>query len=232
MATSGLYSSAMSRDDIIKAALRLTTRYSADDVIPAEEFVFCGQALNMLCKEMVTEFLPLWCVQEIAIPLIAGQGSYNLSTASGTNRPLRVLDCFIRNGQGSDRSIEMVSRYDQNLLGQKQSPGQPNQAYYDPQLGAAMIVLYNVPADALSTLHVVIQRQVQDFNLGTDNPDFPQEAFRLLKWTLADEISLEYSTPRDIRQEIGMKASGFRQKFADAAQEQVSVTFTPSGRML
>jgi hypothetical protein len=230
MATSGAYSFTMSRDDIIKAALRLTTRYSADDAIPPEDMSYCAQALNLLCKEMVTDFLPLWCVQDLAIPLITGTEGYNLSTASNTTLPLRILDCYIRSATNNDRQIKIVSRYDFDLLGNKLQQGQPNQAWYDPQLGAGILHLYNPPVDTLSTLHVIIQRQVQDFNLSTDNPDFPQEAFRLLKWALADEISLEYFTPRDIRQEIGFKAAGYRQKFADGAMEQASVTFTPSGR--
>jgi len=228
MATSGIYTFAMSRDDIIGAALRLTTRFGSGDVIPTEDITNCAQALNILCKEMVTEGLPLWCVQQIPVPLVANQAAYNLSIASNSTLPLRILDAFIRDAQGKDVSIEIESRYDYNTLGNKTSTGIPNQGYYDPQLGAGSLVLYNVPSDNTRTLYVIIQRQVQDFNLSTDNPDFPQEAYRLLKWCLADEIMLDYSTPRDVRAEISARAMALRKSFFAWEQEQVSVKFVPS----
>lgn len=230
MATSGTTTFTMSRDEIIQSALRLTTRFSADDVIPPGDMANCAQALNLMCKSMVKKYIPLWCVQDVPVPLIAGQREYNLSIASGSKLPLRVLDCFLRNSNGHDRIINVLSRYDQNNIGLKTSPGEPNQIFYDPQLTGGIITLYAVPTHSTDTLHVIIQRQVQDFNLATDNPDFPQEALQMLKWGLADEIALEYSTPKDVRYEIASKAKKYREDFADEAMEQASVTFTPSGR--
>jgi hypothetical protein len=230
MATSGTYAFTMTRDDIIQAALRMTTRFSADDIIPPLDISNCAQALNILCKELVTEGLPLWCVKEYSIPMIAGQATYNLSTATGMSLPVRILDCFLRYSTGNDVSLTLESRYDYNTLGQKTSSGNPNQAYYDPQLGAGTITLYNVPADSTQVLHVVLQRQIMDFNLSTDNPDFPQEAYRLLKWCLADEIALEYGTPPGVRAEIAGRSNTYRKSFFAFEQENVSVQFSPSGR--
>jgi hypothetical protein len=221
----------MSRDDIILAALRLCSAYAAGETPPAEDITNCAQALNIIVKEMVTEGLPLWCVQDIAVPLAAGQATYNLSTITGMTLPLRILDGYLHNTtSGNDVSIMPTSRYDWDALGNKTLQGVPNQAFYDPQLGAGTLHLYPVPADNLSSYHVVIQRQIQDFNLSTDNPDFPQEAFRLLKWCLADEIGLEYQTPEATRREINQKAQNLKTKFFDFEQEFVSVTFTPSER--
>lgn len=230
MASSGTYSFTMTRDDIIAAALRLTGSFSSQDTIPTEDISDCAQALNILAKELATAGLPLWCVQDLAVPMVVGQNSYNLSAATGQTLPIRILDLYLRGPQGNDVSIQVTSRYDYDTLGDKTSPGIPNQAYYDPQLGAGSIVLYNVPADNTHTLHVVYQRQVQDFNLATDNPDFPQEAFRMLKWCLADEIALDYQTPADIRQEIGARAKLYRDGFMAFEQEQTSVYFTPAER--
>ena len=230
MATSGTYSFSMTRDDIIAAALRLTTRFGADDAIPPGDITNCAQALNILCKELVTEGLPLWCVKEYSIPMIAGQATYNLSTATGMSLPVRVLDAFLRSSTGNDVSLTLTSRYDYNTLGQKTAQGAPNQYYYDPQLGAGTITLYNVPQDATSVLHVVIQRQIQDINLSTENPDFPQEAYRLLKWCLADEIALEYGTPEKVMAVIAAKSAMYKEKFFDFEQEYGSITFSPTTR--
>jgi hypothetical protein len=230
MASSGTYSFTMTRDDIIGAALRLTGAFGDQDVIPATDILNCAQALNILCKELATEGLPLWCVQDLAVPTVAGQAAYNLSAASGTTLPLRILDAYIRSSVGNDVSLQITSRYDYDTLGSKSSPGIPNQCYYDPQIGAGSLVMYNVPTDSSRTIHVVIQRQIQDFNLATDNPDFPQEAFRLLKWCLADEVALEYQAPPDVRQEIAAKAMVYRKSFFAFEQEQTSIYFTPAER--
>ncbi len=230
MATSGTTSFTVTRDDIINAALRKTTRFEAGETIPPSDIATCAFSLNMMVKEMALDGLPLWCVQQISIPLVSGQASYNLSTASNSTHPLRVLDLFLRDSSGNDTSLSLESRYEYNTLGEKSSPGSPNQAFYDPQLGAGTITLYNVPDDPTDTLIVVIQRQIQDVNISTHNPDSPQEAYLMLVWSLADLISIDYSVPRDIRVEIAAKAQFYRSKFFDSTQEQVSITFAPTIR--
>jgi hypothetical protein len=229
MTTSGTYSFLMSRDDTIKAALRLTTRFGAGDTIPTEDIDNCAQALNILCKALVVEGLPLWCVQQLSVPFVVGQAAYDLSTF-GSGLPVRVLDCFWRSATGNDVQLSSMSRYDYNQLGEKASPGNPNQYYYDRQLTSGKLVVYNVPADSASTLQVTAQRQIQDVNLGTQNLDFTQEAYQMLKWTLADEIALEYSTPRDVRVELAQKAAVYREKFFSGpdGQENASVGFQPN----
>ena len=230
MSTSGTYSFQLSRDDLIKAALRLTARFGDQAAIPNQAIIDCGQALNILVKEMVIKGLPLWCVVDVQIPSVTGQATYNLSTAAGMPVPPRVLDMYAADGSGSSIPITLESRYDYIDLGQKTSRGTPNVCYYDPQLSGGILTFYPVPADNSLTFHVIIQRQIQDFNLATDNPDFPAEAFRMLKWVLLDEIALEFEVPANKRAEINQKATSLREAFFDFQLEQTSVFFQPSGR--
>lgn len=230
MATSGTYNFSVTRDQVITAALRKCGSYGLGDTIPPEEIDDAAFALNLMLKEMAINGLPLWCVQDIAIPMVAGQTSYNVSAASGTTLPLRILDAYIRDSTGNDTSLQITSRYDYDTLGQKTSQAVPNQIYYDPQLGAGAIVVYNVPANNSNTIHVVIQRQIQDINLATETFDFPQEAYRTLVWGLADEISLDQQCTADVRKEINAKAVAFKEKFFDSTQEQASIYFTPAER--
>ena len=232
MSTSGTYSFLMSRDDLIKASLRCTTRFGASDTVPTEDITYCAQALNILCKALAVDGMPLWCVQELVVPFVAGQAQYNLSTASGNTLPLRVIDCFWRSSTGNDVMLTAIGRSDYEALGQKASPGAPNSYWYDPQLTGGLLTVYNVPQDASASLHVIIQRQIQDVNLATDNVDFPQEAYQMLKWILAEEIMLEYSTPKDVRAEIRLQAARVKETFMGSSfmQEQSSVFFTPAFR--
>lgn len=228
--TSGTYSFGMTASDLVQAALRQTGRYSAYDTIPAADTTNVLQALNIIVKAMVKNQKPLWCVQRVAVPLTVATATFNLSILSGTTRPLRCTYAFIRDSAGNDTTMSIVARDDYSTLGQKSSSGVPNQAYFDPQLGAATLTVYNVPSDGTHTMYVDIQRQVQDFNLLTDNPDFPQEAFHMLKWCLADEIALEYLVPADMRAGIAQKAAAAYEGFFTNEREGVSTFFTPSER--
>ena len=230
MATSGTYNFAMSANDLVAAALRQTGRFGATDTIPSSDVTNVLQALNIIVKAMVKNQKPLWCIQRVPVTLVSGTASYNLSTISNTTRPLQIMFAFIRDSTGNDTEITISSRNDFARLGQKTSPGVPNQAYYDPQLGAGSLTVYNVPNDGTHTLYVDIQRQIQDFNILTDNPDFPQEAFHMLKWTLADEIALEYLTPADIRNDIKAKAAVAYDAFFAEERESTSTFLTPSER--
>lgn len=230
MATSGTYSFLMNRDSIISAALRTLEVVGAGDTVQPVDIANCAEALNIMVKAMVMDGLPLWCVQELTIPLVAGQSSYNVGPVSLQPRPLRILQAFLRSPTNNDLELQVVSRYDYNTLGLKTQLSQPNQLYYDPQLLNGIITVYNIPQDSLSSIHIVIQRQIQDFNLSTDNPDFPQEAFQMLKWCLADELSSEYGSKVMKIQVVAAKAKTYREAFAAFGQEQVSSFFLPSGR--
>ena len=230
MAASGTYTFAMSANDLVAAALRQTARFGANDTIPSGDVTNVLQALNIIVKAMVKNQKPLWCIQRLTVPLSSGTVSYNLSAISGMTRPLQITFAFIRDASNNDTEVKIVSRNDFALIGQKSSTGVPNQAYYDPQLGAGLLTVYNMPSDGTHTLYVDVQRQIQDFNLLTDNPDFPQEAFHMLKWTLADEIALEYLTPSDIRADIKAKATSSFIAFFDEERESTSTYLTPTER--
>lgn len=230
MATSGTYSFLMNRDSIIGAALRALEVYGAGDTIPALDITNCAEALNIICKGLVVKGLPLWCVQELTIPLVVGQSAYPIGPSSSQVRPLRILQAFLRLSTGNDVELMVVSRYDYNELGMKLAQGTPNQLYYDPQLTNGIATLYNTPFDATQTLHVVVQRQIQDFNLSTDNPDFPQEAYLMLKWNLAKELLSEYGVKPAIVQLVMANARESLDDFMNFMQEYASVYFYPSGR--
>lgn len=233
MATySGTYSFLMTAQQTVEAALRITGAFDEYETISPQDVTNVMQSLEILVKDMANDGMPLWCVEDISFPTVAGQAAYNLSTITGSTLPLRVLDQYIVDQTGNSVTLTMTSRYDWNTLGQKNQPGIPNQVWYNPQLGQGILTLYDVPTDNQHTIHVVVQMQMQDVGSTANNLAFPQEAYRMLKWCLADEISLEYRTPANERLEINQKASGLRDKFFQGllGQEQTSVYFTPDMR--
>jgi len=231
MATSGTYAFTVNRDQLIEAALRTLQVYGIGDPIPPQVVTDCAQALNIWCKALVKKGLLLWCIQEITLPMVAAQSAYPVGPASGHPRPLRVTDAFLRTtASGTDVQLTVTSRYDYDTLGLKSAEGIPNQLFYDPQLVNGIVTLYNTPIDASTVLHLIIQRQVQDFNLAVDNPDFPEEAFQMLKWGLADEIGMEQGARDATLDRVASRAARYMEEFVDwqQAQEAASVFFTPT----
>lgn len=233
MATSGTYAFTVTRDDIIGAALRTLGAFGVADTIPLADLNNCAQALNLLLKSMVKKGLPLWCVQTVQTPMVVGQAVYIMGPLNPTVnplRPLRILDAWLRSPTSNDVSLTIESRYDYNTLGSKGTAGQPNQLFYDPQRDNGYLTLYNVPNLTGYTLFSVVQTQIQDVNIGTDNLDMPQEAYHPLKWVLADELGLEYASPETNLKLVALKAKTYMDDLFDFEQEQVSVFFAPNSR--
>ena len=236
MATSGTTVFSVSRDSIINAALRGLHVYGPTDSIPPADITYCAEALNIMVKAWAIKGMLVWTVGQVAVPMVANQATYLIGpTATGigsvvTNLPMRVFSAFMRDSTGNDVDIKVESRFDYNLLGQKASTGRPNQMFYDKSFPNGTVTLYNVPIDNTYTLFLTTQRQIQDFNLSTDNPDFPQEFYQALKWGLMDEIALEYEATAMTMKIVAMKAAKYVDDLVSYEQEDASVQFTPSSR--
>ncbi len=315
MATSGITSFTMSRDDMIKASLRLLSELGVGETPVAEDFTNCNQALNLVLKSWQKKGAVLWTYQEIAIPMVTGITTYPVGPTAGylstagfsiltagsggaagtyaltitdatgtgavgtytiaggvltaimittagsgysaspvftfpiggfgvaptvscrvvgvtTNRPLRAVDAFIRvDASLQDTPLIPISRVEYDMLGNKSQTGIPNQYYYDNQLGNALITFYNPPADLTRTVHMVLQRQIQDMVSASDTFDLPQEWLHAVKWGLADELSLEYGVEQAIMDRVAMRAKVLLDECFDFSVEEASVFFTVDNQM-
>jgi len=317
MALSGISTFTLTRDDVIKASLRLLRELGAGAVPTIEDYLNCNQALNIVLKSWQKKSIPLWKLEEISFPLISGEreyplgleggalvaegitvtdagtggtaGSYTIYVTDGNNgdvvgevtitvsggsisgditvstagsgysdpildltttdlvnavvqfnllgiyghRPVRFRDAWIRiTSTNQDTPLIQVARQDYNQFGNKFQPGLSNQYWYDPKLGTGILTIYNVPEDNLREFHGIIQTPIQDMVTSTDNFDLPQEWFQAIKWGLADELSLEYGCPPDVRGEVAAKAAKFLEDCFDFSVDEASVYFSidPSGR--
>lgn len=231
MATSGIYTFTMTRDELISSALRSLGAFGAADTIPAVDITNCGQALNIICKTWIMKGLPLWCVEELRVPMIVGQKTYDLKTLTpGNYKPGRILDAEMEDPTGNTVTVTITSRYDYNTLGDKNQPGIPNQLFYDPQRDNGNMIVYNVPNLPNYTMITTLQRPLQDINLATQNADIPQEAIQALKWNLMDELALEYATPQVNLAQVQARAKMALDELMGWEQEWASVYFTPNQR--
>jgi len=313
MATTGIANFTLTRDDVIKASLRLLRELGAGAVPTIEDYLNCNQALNIVLKAWQKKSIPLWKLDEISFPLLSGLVSYPIGIAGGvpvteglviveagtdgtdgtyyanilddvdgalsttvqftvenggltlievvspstaatgytdpyldtpaewptdsyvsislaglvTPRPLRFRDAWIRVDETSqDTQLIQIARQDYNQFAQKTQAGVPNQYWYDPKLGTGIVTVYNAPSDYTRTFHGIVQVPIFDMVATTDNFDLPQEWFQAIKWGLADELSLEYGCPPDVRGEVAAKAARFLEDCFDFSVDEAPVYFS------
>ena len=311
MATSGIATFTLSRDDVIKASLRLLRELGAGAVPTIEDYVNCNQALNIVLKSWQKKSIPLWKLEEIVFPLIPEQTVYPLGISGGQlvdagitlqngghggtdgsfttpvldynnpavtgtlnyivvggtvtevsissygegysdphiaptesagltgvlvdihplglypSRPVRFRDAWIRDvNTESDTPLIQVARQDYNQFGNKSQPGIPNQYWYDPKLDTGFLTVYTVPSDSHRDFHGIVQVPIQDMVASIDTFDLPQEWFQAIKWGLADELSLEYGCPPDVRGEVAAKAARFLEDCFDFSVDEAPVYFS------
>lgn len=227
----------VNRDDIIKASLRLLEVIGTGETPETEDFTNCAQALNIMVKAWQIDGYKLWAIKDISVPMVASNATYQIGdTATGTgavvtNRPLRIQDAYIRDASGHDTTLKIISRQEYDILGDKTTLNVPNQIFYDPALTNGVLTVWPVPQDATNTIHLVVQKPLADFNLSTDNPDFPQEWYQALKWGLAAELAPEYgATERKITR-IEQKAMLYKEQLNNWTQEEASTYFMPDPQM-
>jgi hypothetical protein len=83
MATSNSYDFTVTRDDIIKSALRTLGALGVGETPNAEDYANGSEALNIMIKSWVTKGFPLWCYQEIVIPQQPNIVRYPLGLSAG-----------------------------------------------------------------------------------------------------------------------------------------------------
>lgn len=222
--------------DIINSALRTLGVLGATDTASANDLTNCLQALNIIVKDWGKDAQYLWKQKEILLPMVVANSSYQIGpTATGTgalvtDRPLRILDAFIRDSSNNDQTLQIVSKQEYNQLGDKTSQGVPNQIFYDAQLNNGVLYVYNVPSDATHTIHLIVQVPINDLLTSTDTFDITQEAYRAIKWVLADEVALEYGANNFIIQMVAQKAALYKMNLDNWSQEEVSTFFSPTPR--
>jgi len=150
----------------------------------------------------------------LSFPLGSVSGAAATATIVGYTgiRPLRILEAFVRDSNNRDIPQIPLAREEYNRLGIKTTATIQNQYYFDPQLGNANLYIFPVPTDNTRTFHASAQRQLYDLSSASDDLDFPQEFYNLLRWGLAFELAPEY--------EVDLQRVGFIKTIYEQYKEE------------
>jgi hypothetical protein len=234
----------ITRDQVIQSALRKLGVLELGDTPDAATVANASLALNLFIKQMSTKGIKLWKINELVLPLVAGQSMYVIGPSStgtvdlNTDKPLKVIQAWLRdtstNPSTDDVQIQLLSKQEYNMLGSKFSTGTPNSIFMDIRNNTSNLYVYVTPdsyTQANKQLHFVVQQPLQDIMSAQSTPDFPNEWMNVLVWNLADQLAIEYSPPVNKRMEIAARAKQYKEELEDWDVESYSTFFMPDMRM-
>lgn len=223
--TSGSTDFSITRDDIIKRALRLIGALAQGETPTTDQVTEAAVALNGLVKAWQADGMPLWAIKERTVSLVASQASYTLSAP----KTLKVLQAFNRSTTSNvDIPMRIITKEEYNRLGNKTSSGNPIQVYHDPRRDDSILYVFPVPTSteaANNTIHIIYQAPYEDFDASTDNPDFPQEWYDAITYGLACRLAPEYGLPIPDRKTLWQEMTIIKQDALNFGLEEGSLRF-------
>lgn len=225
MSTSGTTDFSLTRDDIIKRALRLIGVIAQGETPTTDQVTEASVALNSLVKAWQADGMPLWAIKELPVPVVNGQALYTLSSP----KPLKVLEARNHDSVSNvDIPMRILTKAEYNLLGNKTSTGNPIQIYYNPRRDSGELYLFPVPTSSqvgVNTILLTYQAPFEDFDVGTDNPDFPQEWYDAVTYGLACRLAPEYGIPITDRKTLWQEMTLIKQEALNFGLEEGSLYF-------
>jgi hypothetical protein len=229
--TSGTTTFSITRDDIIKSALRKIGVVAQGEVPSTDQYTEAAFALNLLVKSWEADGMPLWALRTTTIPLTANVNSYDIGVTKtvNTDKPLKVIQAWNRNTISNiDVPMRILTKQEYNILGNKTTTGNPIQIYYEPLRDYGVLHVFPTPSSTDASnqvIHIVHQRPFEDFNASTDTPDFPQEWYDAVVYGLAVRLAPEYGVPIDQRQVLGREAADIKMAALSFGTEEGSLFF-------
>ena len=201
----------------------------------SEQLATNFRRLNDIINLWQTQGLKLFLLQEISVPLVAGQSVYTFGPDLGSTvvmpKPSRVLDGYILNPSGIRRPIIQIAWKDWNYLPQVVgNEGMINSYMVNKQAEFLQVRFWNVPTveEALNTAVLLMQVEApNNINL-VASMEFPQEWRIALRWGLADDIC--GGQPQAIMTRCSERANAYRTALEDWDVEDAPTSFAPDQR--
>ena len=188
--------------------------------------------LNDIINYEQTQGLKLFLIEDITVPLTAGQSLYTFMPGGSVNmtKPSQIIDAYYRDQNGIQRPLISLSWNEWTRLSQPSIQGQVTSWFQDKQFDRINLHLWLVPdaSAATGTVHVIARTQQPMVVNINDTMQFPQEWFIFLHWALADEICT--GQPEAIVNRCTQKAEYYRQQLQAWDTEDASLQFQPDPR--
>lgn len=235
MATSGVTTNQLTRNQFIEAALRTIGVLALDQTPGTTEYTNATVKLNALVGEFRVRGLNVWQRTSYTMSFTNGVATYNIGSGQTHNTPypIHLLQAVRLDANTSTRiPMEIIADYDYNHLPSSTS-GVPLQLTYQAKNNIGTIKVWPIP-DSYSASNVTAQltylRPLEYFSAATDTADIPEEWVSALIYGLAVRIAPEYGVPLEDRKLLLSEAERYLKIAEDNAFEDASVRFAPNQR--
>ena len=216
----------ISGGQIIKDALSLLGVIDAGGVIDASSSSYCLRTLNMMVKKLATT-ANLWVTTDVTHTLTPGTESYTVGKGLDIDifRPLKLHTCRREDSSGVQIPVEVISRQEYMDQPTKNTQSAALMVYYDPQLNNGVLYVWPTGTATENKLILTFKRPLRDFDTNENNPDFPQEWYLALVYSLATAIAPAFvgAIPKDIASESAILLRELR----NYDNEQTSLIIQP-----
>jgi hypothetical protein len=140
-------------------------------------------------------------------------------------RPLDVTDITIKDAAGVERPVSLVSRQEYRTYTNKATTGNIVQAYFDPQLSASKLYVYNVPDTVDDTIECVGYFPIEDMDSAANDFDMPQEWYLAVKTGLAVLLGPSYGQRSEQMRNLKSIAMEEKDRVMGWDKEKTSIYF-------
>ncbi len=206
------YNSTINQLEIIKTSLRYVGVLSEDETPTDAQVTNASTILNMMLRAWYADGMPIWNIVENSFTLTQDISSYTIGSGQtvNLNKPLKLIQAWIRNTTSNvDTPLEIITRQEYNMLGNKTSSGRPSQLHYDPLVSTGKIRLFPTPDSNAATndeVWIVYQEEFSPMTASGTVLDFPPEWEEAVTWGLAERLAYSFGLPVEERRDIRSQA--------------------------
>ena len=151
--------------------------------------------------EALNNMISSWSAEGLLVPynttetftLTIGESTYTIGSGGSfnTDRPLRIIDAFIRDSGSNDHSVDVsMTRIEYNAIVQKDAKARPTRLYFDPQYPEGK-VYFNCNPEIAEMLYLTSEKAITELATSSTTVDLPAFYKEALVYNLAIRLSQE-----------------------------------------
>lgn len=226
MATSGVTSWELTRNEIIEAMYRKLGVPGEGNTLTTEQYADGLEALNSVIALAQTDGMPLWKrTTSSQTPSITSQ-VYTLANA------VKIAAVYLRDTDGTQYELPNKSLYDFMRL-PRGSQGIPVCWTWAPAIEGGTVSIWPLISDSSTvstkTIQIVYQKEFDGFSsTTTDTPDFPAYWIPALTYRAAVLLAPEIGIALEDRKDLRAEAAALWKQASDYGDEDGSLYIQPS----
>ena len=187
---------------------------------------------NDMANFLQTKGMKLFLIQDITIPLVAGQQLYTVGPGGTINmaRPTQIIDGYYLDSSNNSRPLIPVAWADWVRFSNRTEQGALNSYFVDKQAAVLNLRYWLTPDTEAATgvAHQIMRTQIGNATGLTDTNPFPVEWYLPLVWIMADELTT--GQPESVQNRCKMKADAYKEDIEAWDVEDAPTMFQPDSR--